>query len=122
MRKSASFRSSFLIRGFGDRIVLRSVPTYIDELNVSVAISPLQFSTGEPHPLASQPKLEISLHDPSTFDLSMMDMTVIGDYALYWIADRVESSLRCIYLVAWKEGWISEVRLPTPTHFDDALK
>jgi hypothetical protein len=81
---------------------------------MTVTISPLQFSTGEPHPLASQPKLEVSVSDSADYNLS--DMTIIGDYILYWVGapHDGQGSLCGIYLVAWKEGWVSEVRLCPP--------
>jgi hypothetical protein len=83
----------------------------------------LQFSTGEPHPLASQPKLDVSISGSATLDLT--NITVIGDYILYWVGDKIRGSLCGVYLVAWKEGWASEVRptLCSPTtHFDDGQK
>ena len=75
------------------------------------------FSTGEPHPLASEPKLEISVTGAAAHNLS--DTEVIGDYILYWVGAPMysrthEGTLCTIFLVAWKEGWASEVRL-TPT-------
>ncbi len=77
------------------------------------------FSTGEPHPLASEPKLEISVTGAAAHNLS--DTEVIGDYILYWVGAPMysrthEGTLCSIYLVAWKEGWVSEVRLcPIPS-------
>lgn len=66
----------------------------------------LCFSTGKPHPLASQPNLEISVSRAFRHELS-----VIGDYILYRVIPEYTNSLSGIYLVAWKEGWVSEVRL-----------
>jgi hypothetical protein len=75
------------------------------------------FSTGKPHPLASEQKLEISVAGAAAHNLS--DTEVIGDYILYWVgtptpipSGTYEDSLCSIYLVAWKEGWVSEVRPP----------
>ena len=83
---------------------------------ITVTITPLQFSTGEPHPLASRPKLEISVS--SSASLNTSGTTVIGDYILYWVGaphgTAVPFSLSGIYLVVWKEGWTSEVRLCPP--------
>jgi hypothetical protein len=82
---------------------------------MSVTIRPLQFNTGEPHPLTSHHKLEVSVPDLAAYNLS--GMMVIGDYILYWVGaphDHVPHSLCSIYLVAWKEGWVSEVRLCPP--------
>jgi hypothetical protein len=77
------------------------------------------FSTGKPHPLAAEPKLEIAVTGAAAHNLS--DTEVIGDYILYWVGAPMysrthEGTLCSIYLVAWKEGWVSEVRLcPTPS-------
>jgi hypothetical protein len=83
-------------------------------------ISFLCFSTGKPHPLASQPNLEVSVSGTFSHKLS-----VIGDYILYRVGVPTNvpghmDALCGIYLVAWKEGWVSEVRLyRTPsTHLD----
>jgi hypothetical protein len=114
VRKSASFRSFILIRDF-DRFLSRRAPTYAKYPKTTVTIRPLQFSTGEPHPLASQHKLEVSISGSGAHILS--ETTVIGDYILYWVGaphDIVLGSLCGIYLVAWKEGWVSKVRLCPP--------
>jgi hypothetical protein len=81
------------------------------------------FSTGKPHPLASVPKFEMSVTGAAAHNLSNTE--VIGDYILYWVGAPMynrthEGSLCTIYLIAWKEGWVSEVRLcphPRP-HLD----
>ena len=72
------------------------------------------FNTGEPHPLASEPKFEMTVLGIAAHNLS--DTKVIGDYILYWVGTPMYSrspkdSLCSIYLIAWKEGWVSEVRL-----------
>jgi hypothetical protein len=78
----------------------------------------MDFNTGKPHPLASQPSLEVTVAGASAYNLS--DTEVIGDYILYWVGSPVfshhanEGTLSNIYLVAWKEGWVSEVS-PRPT-------
>jgi len=63
--------------------------------------------------------MEISVTGAAAHNLS--DTEVIGDYILYWVGAPTptpthsrthECTLCSIYLVAWKEGWISEVRLP----------
>jgi hypothetical protein len=71
------------------------------------------FSTGKPHPLASRPTLEFTVAGASAYNLS--DTEVIGDYILYWVGAPLmtrphDGSLCTIYLVAWKEGWVKEVR------------
>jgi len=58
--------------------------------------------------------LEISVPGASAYNVS--DTEVIGDYILYWVGDPTvtrqnEGTLCTIYLVAWKEGWVKEVRL-----------
>ena len=72
------------------------------------------FSTGKPHPLATRPTIEITVGGASAYNVS--DTEVIGDYILYWVGDpmvthRNEGTLCTIYLIAWKEGWTTEVRL-----------
>ena len=76
----------------------------------------LQFSTGEPHPLASQFNLEVSVSASGSVAHNLLDTVVIGDYILYWVGEphgnvALRSSLCGIYLVAWKHGWVSEVCL-----------
>jgi len=63
--------------------------------------------------LASRPTLDISVAGASAYNVS--DTEVIGDYILYWVGDPMvtrqnEGTLCTIYLVAWKEGWVKEVR------------
>ena len=75
------------------------------------------FSTGSPHPLASRPTLEFTAAGASAYNLS--DTEVIGDYILYWVGAPLitrahDGSLCTIYLVAWKEGWVKEVRTVVP--------
>jgi hypothetical protein len=71
------------------------------------------FNTGEPHPLASRLKLEVTVSHAAVHNLS--EAMVIGDYILYWVGSSIFSethekpTLCNIYLVAWKEGWVSEV-------------
>ena len=80
-------------------------------------ISPLWFNTGEPHPLASESKLEVTVSSAAAHILPEDNQAmVIGDYILYWVAPifseseaQENTSLCSIYLVAWKDGWISEV-------------
>ena len=83
-----------------------------------MTISPMWFGTGEPHSLASRPTLEVSVSRAAAGNLS--EAMVIGDYILYWVgapiisATHEGSTLCTIYLVAWKEGWVSEVRTCPP--------
>jgi hypothetical protein len=67
--------------------------------------------------LASRPTIEITVAGASAYNVS--DTEVIGDYILYWVGDpmvtqRSEGTLCTIYLIAWKEGWVAEVRLRVP--------
>ena len=95
-------------------------------------ISPLWFNTGEPHPLASESKLEVTVSRAAVLILPENNQAiVIGDYILYWVAplfsethENTNTSLSHIYLVAWKDGWTSEVCIcPTfmPTKIDTNL-
>ncbi len=71
------------------------------------------FNTGEPHLLASRLNLEVTVSRVAAHNLS--EAMVIGDYILYWVGAPTvsvtyEKTTLCnIYLVAWKEGWVSEV-------------
>jgi hypothetical protein len=71
------------------------------------------FNTGEPHPLASRLKLEFTVSRAAAHNLS--EAIVIGDYILYCVgastfSETYEKTTLCnIYLIAWKEGWVSEV-------------
>ena len=73
----------------------------------------MRFNTGEPHPLASKLKLEFTITCAAAHNLS--EAMVIGDYILYWVgapilSDTHEKNTLCgIFLIAWKEGWVSEV-------------
>jgi len=92
-------------------------PDMPDRRRTTLKICPMWFSTGKPHPLASQPTLDISVAGASAYNVS--DTEVIGDYILYWVGDPMvtrqnEGTLCTIYLVAWKEGWVKEVRLCSP--------
>ena len=79
----------------------------------TVTISPMWFNTGEPHPLASRLELQIAVSHAAAHNLS--EAMVIGDYILYWVgapifSETFENTTLCnIYLIAWKEGWVSEV-------------
>ena len=99
-------------RGFTQPVSHRA-PDLSDHRNITVVISPMWFCTGEPHPLASRSKLEVTVSRAAAHNLSKA--MVIGDYILYWVGASIfseihEKSTLCnIYLVAWKEGWVSEV-------------
>lgn len=88
-----------------------------DRRSTTLKICPMWFSTGEPHPLAARPTFDI--HVPGASAYSVSDTEVIGDYILYWVGDpmanpRNDLTLCTIYLVAWKEGWVTKVRLCPP--------
>ncbi len=86
-------------------------PALTDGQRTTVTIVLMCFSTGKLHPLASQPKLNVSVSVAAAHNLS--DAQVIGDYILYWVGapDTEEILTLCsIYLIAWKEGWTSKVR------------
>jgi len=84
----------------------------------TLKIYPMWFGTGKPHPLAPRPTLEVAVAGASAYNLS--DTEVIGDYILFWVGGPIyahtqDGTLCNIYLVAWKEGWVTEVRL-CPQH------
>ncbi|KAH9963629.1 hypothetical protein BC827DRAFT_1266400 [Russula dissimulans] len=96
-----------------DLAVAISAPETPDRRRTTLKISPMWFSTGKPHPLASRPTLEFTVAGASAYNLS--DTEVIGDYILYWVGAPLmtrphDGSLCTIYLVAWKEGWVKELR------------
>src|SRR6266436_3901548 len=99
----------FFIVGFTESAPWHRTPVSNDHQNRTVMISPLWINTGEPHPLASRSKLETIVSDAALRNLS--DAMVLGDYVLYWVGASIsETHTLCnIYLVAWKEGWISNV-------------
>ena len=103
-----SYVKLYLLNGDFTQSALHRAPISSDPQNSTVTISPMLLNTGEPHPLASKSKLEITVSRAAARNLSLA--TVIGDYILYWIGDHY-TTLCNIYLVAWKEGWISEVRI-----------
>jgi hypothetical protein len=96
-----------------------------DHRNITVAISPMWFNTGEPHPLASRLKLEVTVSHAAVHNLS--EAMVIGDYILYWVGSSIFSethekpTLCNIFLVAWKEGWVSELRASLPGVYGSVL-
>ena len=84
-----------------------------------VTIKPLSFNTGKRHPLAFRPKFEVLVSGAAAHNLS--NAVVISDFVLYSVGTPIfnptanKDSICGIYLLAWKEGWTSEVRLcPTP--------
>jgi len=96
-----------------DLAVAISAPDIPDRRRTTLKICPMWFSTGKPHPLASRPTLDISVAGVAAYNLS--DTEVIGDYILYWVGNPMDNkpndcTLCTIYLVAWKEGWVKELR------------
>ena len=84
-----------------------------------VTIKPLLFTTGKRHPLASRQKFDVLVSGGAAHNLS--DAVVIGDFVLYSVGTPMfnpttnKDSICGIYLIAWKEGWTSEVRLGCST-------
>jgi hypothetical protein len=80
-----------------------------------VSIKPLRFNTGKRHPLASRQKFEVVVSGAAAHNLSNAE--VIGDFVLYSVGPPMfnpttnKDSICGLYLIAWKEGWTSEVRL-----------
>ena len=89
-----------------------------------VTIKPLLFNTGKRHPLAIRQKFEVIVSGAAAHNLS--NAVVIKDFVLYSVGTPIfnptanKDSICGIHLIAWKEGWASEVRLcPTfSTHLD----
>jgi hypothetical protein len=83
-----------------------------------VAIKPLLFNTGKRHPLALRPKFEVLVSGAAAHNLS--NAVVIRDFVLYSVGTPMfnpttnKDSICGIYLIAWKEGWTSEVRASLP--------
>ncbi len=71
--------------------------------------------------------LELNLSVAFLYVKQLPEAVVIGDYILYWVGAPIishthEGSTLCtIYLVAWKGGWVSEVR-PYPTLIPAKIK
>ena len=103
--------SSFVIGGFTQFASHRA--TLSISINTTVTISPMLFNTGKPHPLASRSIMKVIVSRAAALNLS--EAMVIGDYVLYWVgvpsfSEIHDKTTLCdIYLVAWKEGWISKV-------------
>jgi len=102
-----------------------SAPVLSDHRNVTVTISPMWLNTGKPHPLASRLKLEVTVSRAAVHNLS--EAVVIGDYIVYWVGASIfsetheKTTLCSIYLVAWKEGWVSELRTSLPCVYGPVL-
>lgn len=90
-----------------------------------VTIQPLLFSTGERHPLASRKKFEVLVSGAAAHNLS--NAVVIGDFVLYSVGTPTfnpttnKDSICGICLIAWKEGWTSELRTSEPGVYGPAL-
>ncbi|KAI9454182.1 hypothetical protein F5148DRAFT_445625 [Russula earlei] len=107
-----------------DLAVAISAPDTPDRRKTTLKICPMWFSTGKPHPLASRPTLEVGVAGASAYNLS--DTEVIGDYILYWVGAPMltrnhDGTLCNIYLVAWKEGWVTELRCTHPGVYGSVL-
>jgi hypothetical protein len=90
-----------------------------------VTIKPLSFSTGKRHPLASRQKFEVVVSGGAAHNLS--NAVVIRDFVLYSVGTPMynpttyKDSTCGIYLIAWKEGWASEVRPRSLPHILNLL-
>jgi hypothetical protein len=89
-----------------------------------VSIKPLLFTTGNAHPLAVRQSFEVIVSGAAAHNLS--NSMVIGDFVLYSVGTpmfnpKINRDTICgIHLIAWKEGWTTEVRL-CPTAFSTHL-
>ncbi|KAF8502735.1 hypothetical protein F5888DRAFT_1631828 [Russula emetica] len=90
-----------------------------------VTIRPLLFTTGKRHPLASRQKFEVLVSGAAAHNLS--NAVVIKDFVLYWVGTPMfnpttnKDSICGIYLIAWKEGWASELRASEPGVYGPVL-
>jgi len=74
-----------------------------------LALRPLRFRDGTPHPCAKVPAIRLSVTGATVFHWTQAQ--VLGDYLLLWIGPgRVDYSLSKLYLVAWKTGSITLLR------------
>lgn len=109
--------SSFLICNFAQSASHRP-PTMVSHpgRGTPVTIKPLLFTTGKRHPLAIRQKFEVHVSGAAAHNLSNAAV-VIRDFVLYSVGTPMfnpttnKDSICGIYLIAWKEGWTSEVRL-----------
>jgi hypothetical protein len=81
-----------------------------------LAVRPLRFLDGTPHPCAKVPTMRFSVTDAS--ELYMTKTQVLGDYLLLWVGPAgcglgpLEGrSLSRLYLIAWKQGSITLVSI-----------
>ena len=85
-----------------------------------VTIKPLLFNTGKRHPLAFRPKFEVLVSGAAAHNLS--NAVVVSDFVLYSVGTPTfnpttnKDSICGIHLIAWKEGWASEVRTVSVPH------
>jgi hypothetical protein len=97
------------------RSVSPRIPDDSNLQNTTWKMCLMSFSTGKPHPLASRPTLELMVAGAPGYNLhyNVSNAEVIGDYTLCWVRDlhTLSYTLSAIYLIAWKEGRVTEVRL-----------
>jgi hypothetical protein len=78
-----------------------------------LAVRPLRFRDGTPHPCAKVPTMRIRVPSASRFYLTQAE--VLGDYLLLWtgpaVHDREDFSLSRLYLIAWKQGSVTLVSI-----------
>ena len=75
-----------------------------------LAVRPLRFRDGTPHPCAKVPTIRFSLTSASAVCISQAQ--VLGDYILLWVwPGEDDYSLSKLYLIAWKHGSITLVSI-----------
>ena len=75
-----------------------------------LAVRPLRFLDGTPHPCAKVPTIRFSLTSASAVCISQAQ--VLGDYILLWVwPGEDDYSLSKLYLIAWKHGSITLVSI-----------
>jgi hypothetical protein len=75
-----------------------------------LAVRPLRFRDGTPHPCAKVPTMRFSVMSaPMAY---MMQAQVLGDYLLLWFGPGDDNySVSKLYLIAWKQGSITLVSI-----------
>ena len=75
-----------------------------------LAVRPLRFRDGTPHPCAKVPTMRFSVTSAPSF--YMMQAQVLGDYLLLWFGPGDENySVSKLYLITWKQGSITLVSI-----------
>jgi hypothetical protein len=74
-----------------------------------LAVRPLRFRDGTPHPCAKVPTMRFGVTRTSVF--TVPHVQVLGDYILLWIGPGWGGCPSKLYLIAWKQGSITLVSI-----------